>query len=53
MSFDVAMARMAQLQSLMNPVAAAPVATATPTTAPTHELRHAAPERGHAGHDRA
>jgi len=39
MSFDVAMARMAQLQSLMNPVAAAPVATATatatPTTAPT------------------
>ena len=35
MSFDVALARMAQLQSLMNPVAAAPVATATPTTAPT------------------
>ena len=35
MSFDVALARMAQLQSLMNPVAAAPVAIATPTTAPT------------------
>ena len=36
MSFDVALARMAQLQSLMNPVAApAPVATAAPTTAPT------------------
>jgi hypothetical protein len=35
MSFDVALARMAQLQSLMNPVAAAPVATATPPAAPT------------------
>src|SRR5689334_10069946 len=34
MSFDVAMARMAQLQSLMNPAAAAPVATAPTTTAP-------------------
>jgi hypothetical protein len=34
MSFDVVMARMAQLQSLMNPAAAAPVATA-PTAAPT------------------
>jgi len=31
MSFDVAMARMAQLQSLMNPVAAAPVATPAPS----------------------
>ena len=37
MSFDVALARMAQLQSLMNPTVAAPtpVAAATTTTAPT------------------
>jgi hypothetical protein len=37
MSFDVALARMAQLQSLMNPTVAAPtpVAAATTTAAPT------------------
>jgi hypothetical protein len=35
MSFDVALARMAQLQSLLNPVAAAPAAPVTPAPAPS------------------
>src|SRR4051812_22462032 len=34
MSFDVALARMAQLQSLLNPVAAAPVAPVSATASP-------------------
>lgn len=40
MSFDVAMARMTQLQSLMNPAVAAPVAA--PTTSFATQLRSAA-----------